>query len=45
MYKDNFKNHLITSTWRISVTHGMIHLLLHVTFLNVPPTIVRNHLH
>ena len=35
MYKESFTNHMFSSTWCISVTHGMIHLIVHVTCLNV----------
>ena len=35
MYKESFKNHIFSSTWRISVTHGMINLILHLKCLNV----------
>ena len=35
MFKENFKKRLFSSTWRISVAHGMIHMNLHVACLNV----------
>ena len=35
MYKEDFKKRLFSSTWRISVAHGMIHMHLHVACLNV----------
>ena len=35
MYKENVKKRLFSSTWRISVAHGMIHMNLHVACLNV----------
>ena len=35
LYKEVFKNYLFSSTWRISVTRGVIRLNLHVTCLNV----------
>ena len=35
MYTEHFKKRLFSSTWRISVAHGMIHMKLHVACLNV----------
>ena len=35
MHKETLKNHHSSSTWRISATHRMIHLIFHVTRLNV----------
>ena len=34
MYKESFKKHIFSSTWRISVAHGRIRVILHVTCLN-----------
>ena len=35
MYKENVKTRLFSSTWRISVAHGMIHMNVYVSCLNV----------
>ncbi len=35
MHKESFKTQLFSSTWRISVAHGRIHVILYVTCLNV----------
>ena len=35
MYKENFKKRIFSSTWRISVAHGMIQMNLHLACLNV----------
>ena len=35
MYADNLKKRILSSTWRISVAPGMIHMKLHVACLNV----------
>ncbi len=35
MHKETLKNHHSSSTWRISATHRMIHLIFHVACLNV----------
>ena len=34
MYSENFKKRLFSSTWRISVAQGMIHMKLHVACFN-----------
>ena len=35
MYNEFFKNIFFSSTWRIYVAHGRIHVILHLTCLNV----------
>ena len=42
MYKESFKNHMHSSTWRISVARAAIRVIVHVTCLsvklNIPPS-------
>ena len=35
MYKELFKKHRFSSTWRMYVAHGRIHVILHLTCINV----------
>ena len=42
MYKELFKKHTFSSTWRIYVAHERIHVIVHLTCLNEIPNILQS---